>query len=51
MHGGAKGSGGQPGNSNALKHGLRTRAHMDRMRAYRQLIGEAEELLAVVHRS
>lgn len=39
----------QPGNGNPLKHGLRTRAHMERLKAFRQLIGEAEELLAVVH--
>ncbi|WP_420854223.1 HGGxSTG domain-containing protein [Sphingopyxis granuli] len=45
MHGGAKGSGAQPGNKNAMTHGLRTakyRAHAKRIRG---LIAEAKRLV------
>lgn len=45
MHGGAKGSGGQKGNRNALKHGLRTASHIKRMRHYREMLAEAKALV------
>lgn len=37
MHGGAPGSGGQPGNSNALKHGARSKELSDRTRWVREI--------------
>ncbi|WP_082467628.1 MULTISPECIES: HGGxSTG domain-containing protein [unclassified Sphingomonas] len=37
MHGGAPGSGGQPGNSNALKHGARSKELNDRTRWVREI--------------
>lgn len=40
-HGGAPGSGAQRGNSNALKHGLRSRAFVEEMKAIRQFQRDA----------
>lgn len=37
MHGGAPGSGGQPGNSNALKHGARSKELNDMTRWVREI--------------
>ena len=45
MHGGAPGSGGQPGNRNALKHGARTAEATARRREVRALLRAARELL------
>jgi glucans biosynthesis protein len=47
MHGGAKGSGGQPGNRNALKHGRYTREAVEFRRLLRELAREARELLEI----
>lgn len=38
MHGGAKGSGGQPGNLNALKHGYYSKAGVEERRRIRALL-------------
>jgi glucans biosynthesis protein len=45
MHGGARGSGAPIGNTNALKHGLYTRAALEERRALRSLIREMQESL------
>ena len=45
MHGGAKGSGAQRGNKNALKHGAYTGEAVRRRAAMRDLIREARKLL------
>ena len=45
MHGGARGSGAPIGNSNALKHGMYTKAALEERRALRSLIREMEESL------
>ena len=46
MHGGAAGSGGQPGNRNALKHGRQTAEALARRRAVGELLRAARRLLA-----
>ena len=43
-HGGAAGSGGQPGNTNALRHGHYTREAIERRRYIAELIRAAREL-------
>jgi hypothetical protein len=48
MHGGAAGSGGQAGNRNALKHGLRTAEVAGLRRAVRELLAEARALVEEV---
>jgi hypothetical protein len=48
MHGGAKGSGGQPGNRNAWKHGARSAEALALRRAVRKLLREARELVEEV---
>ena len=45
MHGGAKGSGGQVGNRNALKHGHYTAEAVAERREVRALIRRARELM------
>ena len=45
MHGGAKGSGAPPGNTNALKHGAYTQEALQRRAEMRELIREARKLL------
>ena len=45
MHGGAKGSGGQPGNGNALRHGYYTAGAIAERRALRALLRRARELV------
>ncbi len=44
-HGGAKGSGAPIGNTNALKHGMYTKAALKERQALRSLIREMEESL------
>jgi hypothetical protein len=41
MHGGAPGSGAQPGNRNALKHGRYTRELIEFRRTVRELLRES----------
>ena len=48
MHGGAAGSGGQPGNRNALKHGMRTAEVAGLRQAVRELLAEAHALVEEV---
>jgi hypothetical protein len=48
MHGGAKGSGGQPGNRNAWKHGARSAEALALRRTVRELLREARELVEEV---
>lgn len=48
MHGGAPGSGGQPGNQNALKTGLHTAEAIAWRRALRALLRESRELVEEV---
>ena len=48
MHGGAAGSGGQAGNKNALKHGMRAAEVAGLRRAVRELLAEARELVEEV---
>ena len=48
MHGGAVGSGGQPGNRNALKHGMRTAEVAGLRRAVRGLLRGARALVEEV---
>ena len=48
MHGGAAGSGGQAGNRNALKHGMRTAEVAGLRRRVRELLAEARELVEEV---
>ena len=45
MHGGAKGSGAPIGNTNALKHGMYTKAALEESKALRSLIREMQESL------
>jgi hypothetical protein len=45
MHGGAAGSGGQAGNRNALKHGMRTAEVAGLRRRVRELLRGARELI------
>jgi hypothetical protein len=45
MHGGAHGSGAQPGNRNALKHGQYTAAAVSRRRELRALLRAVRELV------
>ena len=45
MHGGAKGSGGQPGNRNALKHGRDAHELIKFCRMLRELVRENAEAL------
>src|SRR5687768_2333927 len=46
LHGGAKGSGGPLGEANGnYRHGFRSRAHLEEMRQFRELLREARELL------
>ncbi len=51
MHGGAKGSGAPIGNTNALKHGMYTKAALEERRALRRLIREMEESLQEIEES
>ena len=44
MHGGGRGSGGQPGNRNALKDGMRTTEMAELRRQVRALLRGAGEL-------
>ena len=44
-HGGAKGSGAPIGNTNALKHGMYTKAALEEHKALRRMIREMEESL------
>jgi hypothetical protein len=44
MHGGAAGSGGQPGNRNALKHGRYSREVVELRRALRELLEDNARL-------
>lgn len=46
MHGGAKGSGAQPGNRNAWKHGQRSAAVQTELRQMRDLMKAARALIA-----
>ena len=48
MHGGAKGSGAQTGNRNALKHGRYTRELLEFRRSLRELLRESAEKLELV---
>jgi glucans biosynthesis protein len=48
MHGGAAGSGGQPGNRNALRHGCYTAEALALRRQVRGLLRAARELTQVV---
>jgi hypothetical protein len=48
MHGGGAGSGGQPGNRNALKHGRYTAEALALRRHVRELLRAARELTEVV---
>jgi glucans biosynthesis protein len=48
MHGGAAGSGAQPGNRNALKHGQYTVAAVARRRELRILLRAVRELVEAV---
>ena len=48
MHGGAAGSGGQAGNRNALKHGMRTAEVAGLRRAVRELLRGALDLVEEV---
>jgi hypothetical protein len=45
MHGGARGSGAQPGNQNALKHGRYSGEWIARRRLLRSLIRETRGLI------
>jgi uncharacterized protein YjcR len=45
MHGGAKRSGAPPGNKNALKHGMYTKAVLEEQKALRSMIREMKESL------
>jgi hypothetical protein len=45
MHGGAIGSGAQPGNRNAFKHGRFTRELLEFQRSIRELLRESAEKL------
>jgi hypothetical protein len=45
MHGGAHGSGAQPGNQNALKHGRYSAEWIARRRLLRALIRETHDLI------
>ncbi|HEX6014643.1 MAG TPA: hypothetical protein VFY87_23200 [Geminicoccaceae bacterium] len=47
MHGGAAGSGGQPGNRNALKHRRYAREQIAFRRLLRELAREARELVEI----
>jgi hypothetical protein len=48
MHGGARGSGAQPGNQNALKHGHYTAESLAFRRSIRDVFREVRELIDVV---
>ena len=48
MHGGAPGSGAQPGNGNALKHGRHTSEMLEFRRMVRELVREVRELIEIV---
>jgi hypothetical protein len=45
MHGGAPGSGGQPGNQNARKHGMRSKRWTNERRLLNELIREARMIV------
>jgi hypothetical protein len=45
MHGGAHGSGAPPGNQNAVKHGLYTKAAIEERRQLRTLMRDARKLV------
>jgi hypothetical protein len=47
MHGGAQGSGGQPENRNARKHGMRSKAWTDERRLLNELMREARTIIEV----
>jgi hypothetical protein len=48
MHGGAAGSGAQPGNRNALRHGRYSHEVLEFRRTVRELLREARELVEIV---
>ena len=48
MHGGATGSGAQPGNANALKHGRWSAASIAERKAVRDLIHACREQLGAI---
>ena len=48
MHGGAAGSGAQPGNRNAFKHGCYSREVLEFRHAMRELLRENAEKLELV---
>jgi hypothetical protein len=48
MHGGAAGSGAQPGNRNAFKHGRYSREVLEFRQAMRELLRESAEKLELV---
>jgi hypothetical protein len=48
MHGGAAGSGAQPGNRNALRHGRYSHEVLEFRRMVRELAREARELVEIV---
>jgi hypothetical protein len=48
MHGGAEGSGGQPGNLNALKHGCYTAETIALRRSIRHLLCSTRDLIEKV---
>jgi uncharacterized protein YjcR len=51
MHGGAKGSGAPMGNTNALKHGMYTKAALEEQNVLRRMIREMEESLLEIEES
>jgi len=48
MHGGAPGSGAPPGNKNAIKHGLYTRAAIAQRRQLAELMRQSRKLLSEI---
>ncbi len=48
IHGGAKGSGGQKGNQNALKHGKYSAEYLDQRKYRKELLRDARILLGRV---
>ena len=51
MHGGAKGSGGQEGNQNALKHGMYTKEKLEERKKMTQLLQAARQTLRDIRRA
>jgi hypothetical protein len=48
MHGGAAGSGAQPGNRNSLKHGRHTREQIELRRMLRELLRRSGAIIEMV---